>query len=82
MWHDGRRRKITKGQTIVSADDPIVRGREKLFRPLHPQQFGHVEQATAAPGEKRSVGRRKRVDPEPEAALEPTTEAADDKAAE
>ena len=34
---------------IVSSDDPVVKGREHLFKVIE------VEQATAAPGEKRSV---------------------------
>ena len=34
---------------IVASDDPVVKGREHLFKAVE------VEQATAAPGEKRSV---------------------------
>lgn len=57
----GRGSRIRKG-AVVCADDPIVAGREKLFEPLRithhcKQRKGDamVEQATAAPGEKRAV---------------------------
>ncbi len=40
---------------IVSSDDPVVKGREHLFKPIE------VEQATAAPGEKRNVAIPKKV---------------------
>ncbi len=36
-------------EMIVSSYDPVVKGRESLFQPIE------VEQATAAPGEKRNV---------------------------
>lgn len=50
-------RRISKGQ-IFRADDPIVKGREHLFRLL---DVPDVEQATAAPGEKRTVTKPKRT---------------------
>ena len=34
---------------IISSDDPVVKGREHLFKAIE------VEQATAAPGETRNV---------------------------
>lgn len=43
------RRIVRRGQT-VAADDPVLKGREHLFRPS-------VEQATAAPGEQRDLVR-------------------------
>lgn len=48
---------IQPGQ-VVDADDPILKGREALFEDFAPkirQYKGRVEQATAAPGEKRGV---------------------------
>lgn len=37
-------------EDVISSYDPVVKGREHLFRPLDV-----VEQATAGPGEKRTV---------------------------
>lgn len=51
----GGRRRINAGQ-LFSSDDPIVSGREALFEPV--EDGVTVEQATAAPGEKRSTRRR------------------------
>jgi hypothetical protein len=48
-------RTITKGQA-VDASDPIVEGREHLF--TADDSGPVIEQATAAPGEKRSTPRR------------------------
>jgi hypothetical protein len=55
-----RRHVIHRNKTVVRADDPIVKGREKLFRPLDRKVMlgSDVEQATAAPGERRAVRRR------------------------
>jgi hypothetical protein len=40
--------------TIYNADDPVVRARPELFRPLEgSRERPAVEQATAAPGEVR-----------------------------
>lgn len=47
---------IQPGQ-VVDANDPILKGRADLFEPFAPkirQYKGQVEQATAAPGEKRN----------------------------
>ena len=47
----GDHRKVTKGD-IVDAKDPIVKGKERLFESLG------VEQATAAPGELRTLPKK------------------------
>ena len=47
---------VQPGQ-VVEEGDPILKGREHLFEPFFPKirnYPGRVEQATAAPGEKRS----------------------------
>lgn len=46
-------RLVAKGD-IVDPSDPIVAGRVELFETITPTR-AVVEQATAAPGEKRSV---------------------------
>jgi hypothetical protein len=43
-----------KRNELVRADDPIIKGREQFF-----EAVSDVERATAAPGEKRTVTRRK-----------------------
>jgi hypothetical protein len=48
---DGKRHVITAWRTMLPADDPLVKGRERLFRP--------VESATAEPGEVRAMRRKK-----------------------
>ena len=56
LKHDGRRFYLVRGKTLVRADDPAVDGHEGMFRPLHVEYLGGpVEQATAAPGEKRTL---------------------------
>jgi hypothetical protein len=47
--HSGPAEIINEG-TLLNFDDPRVKGREHLF-----EETELVEQATAAPGEKRSV---------------------------
>lgn len=47
--------RIVRSGEIVAANDPVVKGREALF--TDPDSL--VEQATAAPGEKRAVTRKK-----------------------
>lgn len=52
----GDRTILVQPGTVVAAGDPILKGRESLFEPFAPdiRDFsGRVEQATAAPGEKR-----------------------------
>lgn len=47
---------IQPGQ-VVEEGDPVLKGRQHLFEPYEPKirnYPGRVEQATAAPGEKRS----------------------------
>lgn len=46
-----RDRVVSKGD-VVASDDPILEGRESLFRLVPPPP--DVEQATAAPGERRA----------------------------
>ena len=48
--------KIVAAGALVDSDDPLVKGREGLFAPV-------VEQATAAPGERRAVKRPARKAP-------------------
>lgn len=57
LKHNGQRVCLVAGQTLVRADDPIVKGREDMFEPLVVGYLGGgpVEQATAAPGEKRDI---------------------------
>jgi hypothetical protein len=52
-FHANGRLVVAGGE--VDEKDPIVSGREHLFEPAGPV----VEQATAAPGEKRAVRTRK-----------------------
>ncbi|HEY6731893.1 MAG TPA: hypothetical protein VI039_12835 [Solirubrobacterales bacterium] len=49
-------RAVTKGETF-RASDPIVQGREECFDPF--KVDNEIEQATAAPGEKRNTRIRK-----------------------
>lgn len=44
--------RIVREGDIVSSDDPVVRKNATLFEPI---SVPVVEQATAAPGERRSV---------------------------
>lgn len=66
--HEGRKLMLRRGVTLVHADDPVVKGRESMFRPLEVSYLGGapVETATAAPGEKRATP-TPTPDPEPEA---------------
>lgn len=79
----GRRSRTTiREGKIYRSDDPVVQGREHLFR--------QVEEATAVPGERRNVGRRGRKQAEPTptvtvakatpASAEPTAKPGDDDA--
>lgn len=49
---DGEVTQVSKGD-LVHPDHPILRGREELFQPAKGHIRFDVEQATAAPGEKR-----------------------------
>lgn len=56
---NGVPRMVTAGQ-LVEASDPVIKGREHLFEDAETyvsERAPKVEQATAEPGEKRSVGR-------------------------
>ncbi|WP_406730898.1 hypothetical protein [Streptomyces sp. NBC_01794] len=77
---DGTPRMYTVG-LLVDASDPIIKGREHLFEDVEThvadkaaRQAPKVEQATAEPGEKRSVAPRQQAKkaapskPEPKAA--------------
>lgn len=77
---NGVPRMVTAGQ-LVDASDPVIKGREALFEDVEThvadkaaRQAPKVEQATAEPGEKRSVAPRQQAKktapskPEPKAA--------------
>jgi len=51
---NGRPRVVRKGTAVV-ANDPVVKGREKLFDAAEDAVRAPVEQATAAPGEQRTT---------------------------
>lgn len=48
---NGKIEHFKRGQTIVHRDSPLYRAHSKLFTPIDRPS---VEQATAAPGERRS----------------------------
>lgn len=50
---NGQRIIVRKGTTRVRGNHPLVKGREHLFEPISVDY--DVEQATAAPGEKRKA---------------------------
>jgi hypothetical protein len=53
--------RIVAAGDVVDSSDNVVRGRESLFEPAEDtitRRADFVEQATAAPGEKRTVSRR------------------------
>lgn len=50
----GERHWIRKGLTVARSGHPIMDGREAMFEPLR-VHYDTVEQATAAPGEKRDL---------------------------
>lgn len=50
-------RTVQRGD-VVADDDPVVKGREHLFT----APWAQVEQATAAPGERRASGRTRKDD--------------------
>lgn len=61
--HDGRRIMLRRGVTLVRADDPVAREHKAMFEPLDVGYLGRgdapVEQATAAPGEKRDLSSKR-----------------------
>jgi hypothetical protein len=71
---DGERLEFSKGDPI-EAVHPAVKANPHLFGPVvfrHPVK-GNIEQATAAPGEKRNVTRPKaKEEPKAEPKKEPT----------
>ena len=63
-WVDGAPRVVTIGQ-LLDSGDPVIKGREHLFEDVEThvaEKATRVEQATAAPGEKRAQVRRPAVD--------------------
>lgn len=76
---NGAPRVVTAGQ-LVSDDDPVVKGREANFEDVETyvsERKARVEQATADPGEKRSVARpavKKTAAPIKKAAAKPEAE--------
>jgi len=58
---NGAPRKVKRGETFREGH-PVVEGREHLFKPF--KVDNEIEQATAAPGEKRSTRVRKESKPE------------------
>lgn len=47
-------RALKRGE-LVNAADPVVKGREQFFEDPNDVEVPVIEQATAAPGEKRAV---------------------------
>jgi hypothetical protein len=52
---DGENYVVRKGKTRVRAGHPLLQGREMWFSPADLNVDYEVEQATAAPGEKRGA---------------------------
>lgn len=52
--------RVVSGGELVDSADPVVKGREENFEPVEAfmARRAGVEQATAAPGEKRTVTRK------------------------
>ncbi|MBA2951591.1 hypothetical protein [Streptomyces himalayensis] len=63
VWKNGVPRVITGGQ-LIEDTDPVYKGHEHLFEDVETfmsekaERSAPVEQATAAPGEKRAVASR------------------------
>lgn len=53
LTYEGKRVLLRRGETHVRVGHPIVKGHEHLFEPMRVHY--DVEQATAAPGEKRNL---------------------------
>lgn len=58
---NGTPRVVTKGETFREGH-PVIEGREEMFEPFKVDH--ELEQATAAPGEKRRQRRQKKTEPE------------------
>jgi hypothetical protein len=56
---DGEQVAVSRGD-LVRKGHPLLKGRDELFRPAEGYIRFDVEQATAAPGEKRGGSRRKK----------------------
>lgn len=76
---DGVPRLVTGGE-LVDANDPVVQGRDQFFEPVDDylsrrgtKAAPTVEQATAAPGERRSRGKATKATQSPAAKTTPTT---------
>lgn len=52
---EGKKVFITEGVTRVRRGHALLKGREHLFEPADAHVHFEVEQATAAPGEKRGI---------------------------
>jgi len=52
---EGKDYQITKGQTRVREGHPLLQTNPQYFRPMEENVHYDVEQATAAPGEKRGA---------------------------
>jgi hypothetical protein len=55
---EGSALPINKGVTVVDENDPIYKSFPNLFGPIKARSYGRkseIEQATAAPGEKRGA---------------------------
>jgi hypothetical protein len=53
--------RVVPAGALVDSNDPVVKGREHLFEPVDAfmeRRTADVEQATAAPGEKRSIAKK------------------------
>jgi hypothetical protein len=58
---NGTPRVVTKGETFREGHS-VIEGREEMFEPF--KVDNELEQATAAPGEKRRQRRQKKTEPE------------------
>lgn len=72
--------RVMRTGTLVSEDDPIIKGREHLFEDAetHVQERARVEDTSAAPGRRRSLSRpaRKAAAAKPKPAKRTTAEQA------
>lgn len=80
VWTDGVPRVISGGQ-LIEDTDPVYKGHEHLFEDVATymsERDSRVEQATAGPGEKRSVApaAKKAAGPAKKAAAKPSAASA------